>query len=101
MNEALPPDVKEVLWALVELGGEGDVGRIKDQITELRGGVPPHYKDENSYRNTIQRCIENYCPQAEDYDPVRPPLFDRVVRGRYKLIHESDRPKFGLPPRAV
>jgi 5-methylcytosine-specific restriction protein A len=91
----------EILVALMDLGGIADVGQIKDRVTQVRGGAPKHYKNENSFRNTIQRIIENYCPQAEDYDGTRPPLFDRVERGRYRVIPERERARFGFTSPAV
>jgi 5-methylcytosine-specific restriction enzyme A len=101
MSDHQSVDVMDVLVALMDLGGAADVGRIKDRVTKTLGGVPEHYKDENSFRNTIQRIIEDYCPQAEDYDATKPPLFSRVARGRYRVIPESDRSKFGFPPPAA
>lgn len=99
-TDSEPVNVMDILVALMDLGGEADVGRIKDGVTKSRGGIPKQYKNENSWRNTIQRIIEDHCPQAADYDGSKPPLFERVPHGRYRVIPTADRPKYNFPKQS-
>jgi 5-methylcytosine-specific restriction protein A len=79
-----PTRVDEIVTALRELGGTAWVGAIKDQVTANRGGRPPQYRSDKSYRETIQRLIEDHCPESDNFR--RAPLFERVSRGRYRLM---------------
>lgn len=80
-----PITLDEIIFALQQLGGESTAKEIKDQVTLNRGGMPSQYKRSHAYRETIQRIIENYCPQSSNYRGNA--QFERVSRGRYRLIN--------------
>lgn len=71
--------------ALNQLGKEANVSDIKDKVTEILGGIPPHYKNRRTYRETIQNLIERYCPESDNFKGTR--VFSRIDRGHYKLIY--------------
>ncbi|HEY1013222.1 MAG TPA: hypothetical protein VGE07_10995 [Herpetosiphonaceae bacterium] len=79
-----PVTLDEIIQALKQLGGEAQAVDIKDQVTLNRGGMPSHYSNEHSYRETIQRIIENNCPESDNYQGTT--IFKKVVRGRYRLV---------------
>lgn len=79
-----PVTIEEILFALRELGGEAQAVDIKKQVTKNRGGVPNRYSSARSFEETIQRMIEDHCPESANYSKT--PYFKRVGRGRYKLI---------------
>jgi len=80
-------NVEEIIQALQQLGGEAQASNIKNKVTQNRGGIPVHYKNRHAFRETIQRIIENYCPQSDNYK--NDPIFERVTRGRYKLLRNK------------
>ena len=80
----------EIVNALEALGGEASAKAIKDKVTEIRGGRPAHYKRSHSYRETIQKIIEDHCPDSANWTGKRPALFKRVSRGVYQLTASSD-----------
>lgn len=87
MPTAKSTDVEEIITALEQLGGEAQAVDIKDRVTQNRGGIPPQYSRSHSYRETIQRIIENHCPESADYQSGKyTARFRRVMRGRYRLI---------------
>lgn len=71
--------------ALLLLGKEADVSDIKDKVTELLGGIPNHYKNKRSFRETIQNFIERYCQESDNFNGTR--VFTRIEYGRYRLIN--------------
>jgi len=76
-------EVYEIIKALRELNGEAHVKDIKDKVTSYRGGVSSHYKTKRSFRETIQKIVEDHCPQTKNYRGK--PYFIRIDRGRYRL----------------
>ena len=84
-----PIELEEIITALRLLGGQAQAKYIKDKVTELRGGMPTHYRGSHSYRETIQKKIEDHCPQSENWKPSNEPYFERVSRGVYRLIKEA------------
>lgn len=70
--------------ALILLGKEAEASEIKDKVTELLGGIPNHYKNKRSFRETIQNFIERYCPESDNFNGTR--VFSRIEYGRYRLI---------------
>ena len=78
--------LNEIVEALRQLGGTAQAKLIKDRVTELRGGMPAHYGRSHSYRETIQKQIEDHCPQSANWKPTNEPLFERIDRGIYRLI---------------
>lgn len=85
-----PIELEEIVTALRLLGGEAQAKNIKDKVTELRGGMPAHYGRSHSYRETIQKKIEDYCPQSDNWKPSNEPRFERVRRGVYRLVEKAD-----------
>lgn len=81
-----PIQLTEIIEALRLLGGQAQAKDIKDKVTELRGGMPAHYGRSHSYRETIQKKIEDHCPQSENWNPSNEPYFKRVSRGIYRLL---------------
>lgn len=82
-------NVKDIESALVDLGGEAKAGEIKDKITNdyCGGNIPENYQDRRSFRETIQRKIEDYCPQSSNFDSSkREAKFERVSRSLYRII---------------
>ena len=80
-------EVDEIIIALQQLGGEAQAKAIKDQVTKNRGGIPAHYKRSHSFRETIQKIIEDHCPQSANYRYEA--IFQKTRRGRYKLLRET------------
>ena len=70
--------------ALILLNSTANVKHIKDKVTELPGGKPPHYKCIRSYRETIQAIIEKYCSESSNFKGKR--IFYRLDRGQYRLV---------------
>lgn len=81
-----PITLKEIITALHLLGGQAQAKDIKDKVTELRGGMPSHYGRSHSYRETIQKKIEDHCPQSANWKPSNQPFFEKVSRGVYRLL---------------
>ena len=81
--------IDEIVFALELLGGEAKAKDIKDKVTELRGGMPSHYGRPHSYRETIQKKIEDHCPESANYREANEPYFERVRRGVYKLTKSN------------
>ena len=76
----------EIIHALSLLGGEAESKIIKDKVTEIRGGIPSHYGTRHSYRETIQKKIEDHCPQSANYKNTNEAHFEKIRRGYYRLI---------------
>jgi 5-methylcytosine-specific restriction enzyme A len=79
-----PTNVDEIARALNELGGRATAKQIKDRVTDNRGGIPSQYGGRHSYRETIQKKIEDHCPESSNFKGLA--LFRRVKRGLYELI---------------
>lgn len=78
--------VADIVAALQALGGQALVAEIKDDVQRRIGGVPSNYASDYTFRNTIQKLIEDHCPQSANHRPSRPALFDRIGHGFYRLI---------------
>lgn len=80
-------NIQNIEQALLALGGEAQAKEIQNHIlnTYCKGLIPSNYQHEKSFRQTIQRKMEDYCPQAEGFDATkREPKFIRIGHGRYK-----------------
>lgn len=84
-----PIELQEIITALTRLGGQAQAKQIKDKVTELRGGMPAHYGRSHSYRETIQKKIEDHCPESANWKPSNEPFFERVSRGVYRLSTQA------------
>ncbi len=84
-----PIELDEIIMALRLLGGQAQAKYIKDKVTELRGGMPAHYGRSHSYRETIQKKIEDHCPQSENWKLSNEPYFERISRGVYRLMGKA------------
>jgi 5-methylcytosine-specific restriction protein A len=81
-------NVADIEAALVSLGGDAKAKDIQDRVLKMfcDGVVPENYQDEKSFRQTIQRKVEDYCPQAAGYDSSKKAgKFLRVGHGRYRM----------------
>lgn len=81
-------NVADIEQALFDLGGEAKVRAIQDKILVdyCGGSIPGNYQSERTFRQTIQRKVEDYCPQADGFDQSKKTeKFVRVGRGLYKL----------------
>ncbi|CAG4885231.1 HNH endonuclease [Georgfuchsia toluolica] len=81
-------NVVDIEKALLSLDGEAKAKDIQDYIlvTHCSGVIPDNYQNERSFRQTIQRKIEDYCPQAEGYDPSKKEgKFLRIGYGIYRI----------------
>jgi 5-methylcytosine-specific restriction protein A len=81
-------NVADIEAALLRLNGEARAKQIQDDILvfHCKGVVPSNYQHERSFRQTIQRKIEDYCPQAEGFDGSRKEAkFLRVGPGLYRM----------------
>ncbi|MNE42714.1 HNH endonuclease [compost metagenome] len=82
-------NLKDIESALESLGGEGKASQIQQRVLDefCNGSIPDNYSHARSFKQTIQRKIEDHCPQADGfhrrgYDAK----FTRFERGRYRLI---------------
>lgn len=77
--------------SLAGLGGEASVYRLQTHVLVERcgGEVPSNYKNERTYRQTVQRIIENHCPQAAGSHTRREAKFIRTSPGVYRLISHT------------
>ena len=81
-------NIKDIEESLVDLGGEARSKKIQDNIlvTHCFGNIPDNYEGERSFRQTIQRKIEDYCPQAKGFDEAKSDAkFIRISRGLYRI----------------
>jgi 5-methylcytosine-specific restriction protein A len=81
-------NIADIEAAILHRHGEAKAKQIQDDILELHCGgmIPENYQHEKSFRQTIQRKIEDYCPQAEGFDPSKKEgKFIRVGHGIYRL----------------
>lgn len=80
-------NIADIEEALNALGGEAKAKQIQDRIlhSHCDGQIPENYQDEKSFRQTIQRKMEDYCPQAKGFDPTKKAeKFIRVNHGLYR-----------------
>lgn len=90
MSTVGPITVEEIIECFRELGTEVQVGALKERVIQRRGGIPAQYKDEKSCKETIQRVIENHCPESDNYREERIAYFRRIDRGVYELLPKSE-----------
>jgi 5-methylcytosine-specific restriction enzyme A len=86
-------NVGDIETALISLGGGAKAKEIQDKVIEqfCGGAIPENYKDAKSFRQTIQRKMEDYCPQAVGYDSSKKTAkFLRVGHGLYRLAAGHD-----------
>ncbi|MBC3936772.1 HNH endonuclease [Undibacterium sp. CY7W] len=90
-------NITDIERALRDLGGEARAKAIQDKILKdhCRDEIPDNYQHEKSFRQTIQRKIEDYCPQAEGFDlSKKEPKFIRVGHGIYRHASGSSQREF-------
>jgi 5-methylcytosine-specific restriction enzyme A len=81
-------NVEDIETVLMELGGQARAIEIQTAVLQqfCDGRVPEQYRNERSFRMTIQRIIENHCREAAGFDPSRyAAKFRRVDHGIYRL----------------
>lgn len=80
-------NIADIEEALLDLGGEAKAKEIQDWILAIRchNSIPGNYQNERSFRQTVQRKIEDYCPQAEGFNALKKDSkFIRLSRGVYR-----------------
>jgi predicted HNH restriction endonuclease len=86
-------DIRDIESALSELGGLALVRKIQDYVlkTNCMGVLPSNYKSERTFRQTVQRKIEDHCPQAAGFDAKKKEVkFVRVGPGIYQSAEFVD-----------
>jgi 5-methylcytosine-specific restriction protein A len=81
-------NIADIEAALLSLGGDAKAKQIQDKVLAMfcNGVFPENYQDQKSFRQTIQRKIEDYCPQAKGYDSSKKEgKFLRVGHGQYRM----------------
>lgn len=87
----VPENLKFIAIALLNAGGEADLSRIYEEAAKVLPTWPAFYKNEEAFRGTIRSTLEAYCPQSEKYSPEREALFEKISRGRYRVVYPQDR----------
>jgi hypothetical protein len=87
----VPLNVQIVAAALIRAGEEANLAEIYREVAHLIPDWAALYKNEESFRGTVRATIEEYCPQSEKYMAANEALFERVGRGRYRLVYPADR----------
>jgi len=90
-------NVFDIEEALITLGGEAKTQDIQDQVLRVHclGVVPENYKDKRTFRQTIQRKLEDHCPQAAGFDLKKyAPKFIRIEHGVYRHGAGSNQKEF-------
>lgn len=90
-------NISDIEDALASLGGEARTQDIQDQVLQVHcsGTVPENYKDKRTFRQTIQRKLEDHCPQAVGFDATKnAPKFIRVAHGLYRHAAGSNQKEF-------
>jgi 5-methylcytosine-specific restriction enzyme A len=90
-------NVFDIEEALISLGGEAKTQDIQDQVLRVycSGVVPENYKDKRTFRQTIQRKLEDHCPQAAGFDLTKnAPKFIRIDHGLYRHEVGSNHKEF-------
>jgi len=81
-------NVEDIEKSLSNLGGQASTREIQDYVLKnfCDGKVPDNYKDQRTFRMTIQRKIEDYCQKSADFNPARyDARFEWISRGIYRL----------------
>ncbi len=87
-------ELQEIVEALSCLGGQARAIDIKHKVTEIRGGIPTHYQDLESYHQTIQGMIHVHCPQSQSWLPSSSDVFTKIERGVYELTNSTNTDSF-------
>ncbi|WP_258231267.1 HNH endonuclease [Salmonella enterica] len=86
-------NVQDINVVLNALGGESNVNDIKDKIISdfCSNSIPDNYSSERTFSQTIQRIIEDHCPDSANFDSSkRVARFSKVGRGAYKVIDREN-----------
>lgn len=84
-----PTTPEEIVLALKQLGGDAQVKKIKERVRFNRGRRPTQYASDWTYSCTIQKTIEDHCPQSSNFRGKA--LFERIGHGRYRLMTQPIR----------
>lgn len=90
-------NIADIERALIALGGEAKAKAIQYLAlqTHCAGVVPENYQHEKSFRQTIQRKMEDYCPQALGFDATKNgPKFIRIGHSLYRHAAGSSQKDF-------
>jgi hypothetical protein len=82
--------INDIEEACVALGGQ-ILAPKEIQVwimqNKCEGQLPNNYRNLNTYNQTIQRIIENYCGESLDYNSGKFPVkFKRLRRGVYQYL---------------
>jgi hypothetical protein len=91
MASDLPLNVALVAVAFHRAGGEATLDRIYQEMRTLDPEWQLRYKSEDVFEATIRKTIEDYCPQSQNFSPTRPPFFQRLGQGRYRVVPPQER----------
>jgi len=83
-------NIEDIETALEDLGGRSSAEEIKSKIlnTFCNGKTPKNYAQENSFRQTVQSKIDDFCLEAKGFDKKKNPVkFNRVGYGIYQLAN--------------
>jgi len=84
-------NLRLVVLALARTGGESDLQRIYQEARRLRPTWHEQYRNEKAFEGSLRNVIECHCPQSANYKPERLAVFERITRGRYRLVARDDR----------
>jgi 5-methylcytosine-specific restriction enzyme A len=93
-------NIEDIQESLSLLGGRANTREIQDYVLEnyCGGTVPDNYSSERTFRMTIQRKIEDYCPKSADFNPARyDARFEWISRGEYRLVKTQSQFDFPFP----
>jgi hypothetical protein len=81
-----------VVMVISELGGKADLQTIYRRFAEDNAEQLGNYKNKESLEATIRATIQNHCPQSESYRQGTEAYFEKIGRGRYRIVPVSERP---------
>jgi hypothetical protein len=88
---AIPVNLQIVAGALIFLGGTANLGEIYQEVANLVPDWREFYKSEDSFHATIRSTLESHCPQSEKWVPQREAMFEKIDRGRYRIVPKVER----------
>lgn len=77
--------------AILELGGKADLQSIYRRFVADNPALVPNYKDRASLEATIRATIQNHCPQSEGFRAGTHAFFEKIGRGRYRIVPVIER----------
>jgi hypothetical protein len=81
-----------VAIAISELGGKADLQAIYKRFATDNPDLVRNYKDRASLEATIRATIQNHCPQSESYREGTKAFFEKIARGKYRIVPMTEQP---------